>query len=234
MKRLMIIALLVCSALVTFAQTGDGEFRFGMQVTPIVSWFTTDETTIVKPDGAVMGYSIGVVGDWFFQENYAITSGLFLNSMGGRLKYGLSTMPIETKNDGAIYPGLETDIDKGEVTLRPTYLEVPVGIKFLSKEFWRSKFYGQCGVSNYFLVNAKMRCDGDLDKKSVKDEFSALMFAFHLGVGVEYALGDDTYLTAGILGTMGLNDVTKSETQLTKVNPVNKINSVNLKLGVVF
>lgn len=234
MKRLIISILVVFFGVSMFAQQNPEEeikhLRLGMQVTPTISWFTSDETAMVDPEGAVMGYSIGVVGDWFFHKNYAVSSGVFVNSMGGKLKYS-KLMPIETKNDGTCLPGVfESD---GEITLRPTYLEIPLGIKFISKEFWRVKFVGQCGINNFVLMSAKMRCDNDeMDQKSVRDEFSALMFGCHIGVGAEYALGGDTYLTVSLLGTMGATDVTKSS--LGGIDPVNKLNCINFKIGVIF
>jgi len=203
-------------------------FRFGMQLTPTVSWFSSDEIDVVDPDGSILGYSFGVVGDWFFKENYALASGVFLNSMGGKLNYIDPSISIDVKN----YDGNDGS-SIGEVTLRPTYLEVPIGFKFLTKDFWRVKFVGQAGYNQFILLNAKIRQDSDLDKKDVKDEFTALMSAYHFGFGVEYALGGDAYLTGGILATMGINDVTKSVSD-SGIDPVNKINSINFKIGVIF
>ncbi len=231
MKRVVISVLVLFFTLSAWAQSKPEGLRFGMQLTPTVSWFTTDETSLVEPDGSVMGYSFGIVGDWFFKENYALATGFFMNSMGGKLKYD-NNMRLATKNDGDVNVN-------GELTLRPTYLEVPVGFKFLTKEFWRVKFVGQAGYNQFVLLNATVRTDIqgngliDLDKKDVKDEFSSLMSAYHFGFGAEYSLGGDAYLTASILAVMGVNDVTKSKSP-TGVDPVNKLNSINFKLGVIF
>lgn len=227
MKRSIITAVALFTLVTLFSQTSRKNLglRFGMQLTPTVSWFTTDELDYVEADGSVMGYSFGVVGDWFFKENYALSTGAFMNSMGGKLVYK-NVMQIMTKNDGL------RDLN-GEITLRPTYLEIPVGFKFLTKEFWRVKFVGQAGFNQFILLNAVVRHDGNLDKKDVKDEFTSLMSAYHFGFGTEYSLGGNAYLTAGILATIGFNDVTKSKSN-SGVDPVNKINSINFKLGVIF
>lgn len=228
MKRLIIIAVATFLMLTVSAQKSDNNrgLRFGMQLTPTISWFSTDEVELLEPEGSVVGYSFGVIGDWFFNDNYALASGVFMNAMGGKLNYG-SSMPLNVKNSDVIeYPN-------GEMTLKPTYLEIPIGFKFLTKEFWRVKFVGQAGYNQFILLNATVRHDGDLDKKDVKDEFTAVMSAYHFGFGTEYSLGGDAYLTASVLATIGLNDVTKSETT-AEVNPVNKLNSVNFKLGIIF
>ena len=230
MKRLIISVVVLVLGLNLFAQESSSAkqnvgLRLGMQLTPTVSWFTSDETDVVDPDGSVMGYSFGVVGDWFFKENYALSTGVFMNSMGGKLNYS-DEMMLDTKNDGYV-----TAV--GEVTLKPTYLEIPIGFKFLTKEFWRIKFVGQAGLNQFILLNATVRQDDDLDKKDVKPEFTSLMSAYHFGFGGEYALGGDLYLTAGINATIGINDVTKSSSN-SGIDPTNKINNINFKFGVIF
>lgn len=231
MKRLVIsvVALLLVLNLFSQAPTEAKKnvgLRFGMQLTPTISWFSSDEVDIVEPDGSIVGYSFGVVGDWFFKENYALATGFFMNSMGGKLIYDES-MPLDIKNtDVPAYPN-------GEVTLKPNYLEIPIGFKFLTKDFWRVKLVGQAGYNQFILLNATVRHDGDLDKKDAREEFTSVMSAYHFGFGAEYALGGDAYLTAGVLATIGLNDVTKSVSD-TGIDPVNKLNSINFKLGVIF
>lgn len=226
MKRIVNVALLLVMSLSLFSQTNKGVegVRFGMQLTPTVSWFTSDEQTLVDPDGAAMGYSFGIVGDYFFKPNYAFTTGVFMDALGGKVNY-MNDMTVEIKNEG-------DEIINQMATLRPTYLEVPIGFKFLTKDFWRLRFVGQCGLNQYFLLNAKIRMDGDFDNKDISDEFSSLMSAYHFGFGTEYALGGSAYLTGSVLATIGLNDVTKSKA--ADVDPTNKLNVINFKLGVIF
>lgn len=203
----------------------DKGLRFGMQMTPTVSWFSSDELDLVEPAGAIMGYSFGVIGDWFFSENYALASGFFYNAMGGKMNYK-DGMTISTKNDGVVPL-------TGEATLRPNYLEVPIGFKFLTKEFWRVKVVGQCGYNQFFLMNAKLLHDGDYNKKDISSEFTALNASYHFGFGVEYSLGGAAYLTGSVLATMGMNDVTTSKGD-NGVDPINKLNSINFKMGIIF
>lgn len=213
--------------------------RFGMRLSPTITWISSDEVDLVDPSGASMGYSFGIVGDWFFKENYAISSGAFMSNMGCKLDYS-DNMTLLTRNNGDVY-------NVGDVSLRANYLEVPIGFKFTTKEFWRFKFVGQCGFNQFFLLNAKATSDvasaiddlGNLvtlDKKDVSDEFSSVHSAYHFGFGTEYALGGDAYLTGGVTAVIGLNDVTKSEVNVdgVTVDPVNKINSINFQIGFIF
>lgn len=228
---LLLISLLLVSP--AFSQDEMSEqqepgLRLGMRLTPTISWFTSDEKGYADPSGAVAGYSFGMVGDWFFENNYALTTGLFLNSMGGEITF--NDMPVDIKSNSI-------SAFSEEMALRPTYLEIPIGFKFLTKEFWRVKVTGQCGYNQFILLNAKVRDTkntiSDIDSKSVSDEFTALAMAYHFGFGAEYSLGGSAYLTAGVMVNIGINDVTKSVAD-SGVDPVNKINSINFQLGVLF
>ncbi len=233
MKKTLIIFVVLLNSISAMSQ-GTGRplgLRFGMQFTPTVSWLSSDEATLADTDGAKLGYSIGVVGDWFFKENYALSTGVFIGSMGGSLTYG-NGMRLETKKYGLVEV-------VGDLSLVPTYVEVPIGFKFLTKQFWRTRIYGQGGYNQYFLVDAVARTDAsfegvmELDKKNVKNEFASALYAFHFGFGAEYNLEGNTYITAGVVAQIGMNDVTQS-TSVSGVDPVNKLRGLNFKLGVLF
>lgn len=226
---LLLISLLLVSPVFSqdeMSKQQEPGLRLGMRLTPTISWFTSDEKGYADPSGAVAGYSFGMVGDWFFENNYAITSGLFMNSMGGEMTF--NDMPVDIKsNDASAF--------NEEMSLRPTYLEIPIGFKFLTKEFWRVRVTGQCGYNQFILLNAKVGNaeTSELESKTVSDEFTALAMAYHFGFGAEYSLGGSAYLTGGVMLNMGINDVTKS-VSASGVDPVNKINSINFQLGVIF
>lgn len=232
MKKYIISTLLLFTVFSAFGQKSAERpgLRFAMRFTPTISWMTSDEKELVDPDGAKIGYSFGVVGDWFFQENYALSSGVFMNTMGADLVYG-DNMTLKTKNSGTVTPG-------GEISLRPKYIEVPLGFKFLTKDFWRVRLVGQAGFNQFFLINAEAQSDNKtkndvtIDGKDVSDEFSSVNTAYHFGFAAEYGLGGSAYLTAGCMFTMGFNDITVSE--YNGIDPVNKMNSVNFQLGIIF
>ncbi len=225
MKKIFATLLVFAFVSAAFSQGSDApNLRFSMRLTPTISWFTTDEVGLADPDGAAMGYSFGLDGDWFFTDKYALNTGVFMDALGGKINYG-PDMVVFANNEGFI------DVN-GVATLRPTYLEIPIGFKFLTKEFWRMHFVGQCGYNQFLLLNAKIRQEGEWDKKDVTDEFTRLMSAYHFGFSVEYSLGGDAYLTGGVVATIGLHDVTKSK--FNGVDPVNKLNMINLKIGIIF
>ena len=236
MNKIIVLIIVLLSSFSLFAQEPGQALgmRFGMQLTPTVSWFSSDEVDLVDSKYPRLGYSFGVVGDWFFKENYAFSSGLFMNSYGAKITYG-DGIRLNIKNYG------QREV-VGDFALNPLYLEIPLGFKFLTKQFWRTRFYGQVGYNQFFLLDATMRTDEvlveksdmiELDKKNIKEEFAKAMYGFHFGFGTEISLGGNTYITAGVLAMFGMNDITKS-TSITEMNPVNKIRALNFKLGLLF
>ena len=241
MNRIIVLVIVLISSFSLFAQEPGQALglRFGMQLTPTVSWLSSDEVDLVDSKGVKLGYSFGVVGDWFFKENYALATGLFVNSYGAKMTYS-EGMRLNTKNYGQ-------RVVAGDFALNPLYLEIPLGFKFLTKQYWRKRFYGQVGYNQFFLLDATMRTNEvlyemsgiiengiiELDKKNIRDEFAKAMYGFHFGFGTEISLGGNTYITAGVLAMFGMNDITKS-TSIAGIDPVNKTRALNFKLGLLF
>ncbi|HQU60765.1 MAG TPA: PorT family protein, partial [Saprospiraceae bacterium] len=84
MKKIVAIpAFLVLSLIMLHAQNGN--VRFGFQLSPAFSWMSTS-TNKINTNGTNLGLKLGMVGEFYFQENYAVTSGLgFFFNTGGTL-----------------------------------------------------------------------------------------------------------------------------------------------------
>ena len=57
----------------SFAQN---EIRFGFQFSPTLSWMKTDSKRVSNNGGLILGAKLGAVGEYYFQENYSIASGI--------------------------------------------------------------------------------------------------------------------------------------------------------------
>lgn len=72
------------------AQSGsvdDSKLRFGLQVSPVVSWLSSDESE-VKGGGVNVGLKLGALGEYNFAKNYSIAVGIgFGFSHGGKLQF---------------------------------------------------------------------------------------------------------------------------------------------------
>lgn len=128
------------------------EFKFGVYVEPSVSFFASNDKD-VEPDGSNLGFTIGLLGEYYFgnSDNYAlIMGGNFSLGRGGTLLY---------EDGGRLFPDSELDAESyvststgnvgtnGEgLLLTPgtkvkyslNYLEIPVGLKLRTNELGES------------------------------------------------------------------------------------------------
>ena len=82
MKKIIILSTLVIFSLLSQAQ----EWRFGVFIDPQLSWISPDIKTIQR-DGTRFSIKGGLEADKYFAKNYAITTGISINNVGGPLTY---------------------------------------------------------------------------------------------------------------------------------------------------
>lgn len=128
------------------------EFKFGVHIEPSVSFFASNDKD-VTPDGSNLGFTFGLLGEYYFgnSDNYALVmGGNFAFGRGGTLLY---------EDGGRLFPDSELDaesyavngtgatgIDGNEMLLTPgtkvkyslNYLEIPVGLKLRTNELGES------------------------------------------------------------------------------------------------
>ena len=154
--------------------------------------------------------------DRFFAENYALSTGLTINTTGGKMEY---------RNGVSMEIGGKTIEDVKNVTYRLKYIEVPFGLKLLTNEFNRSRYYGQFGLYGQFNIKTN-----DGNGKSMNKEVNFFDMGYHLGGGMEYSLGGDTYLLVGLLYNNGFLDVTSNN----EINDNTHLNRLAIQFGIVF
>ncbi len=205
-------AFLILIGLILFfnlnAQTGK-RTRLGFLLSPQISWLNSDHES-VNSNGSKFGYNFGLLVDHFFDTNYAITTGLTINTSGGKLTYDLQDM------DGNAYTSNET--------YQLKYLEIPLGLKLLTNEFHRSRFYGQFGLYGQFNIKAV-----DENGKSRTDQIKSFDMGYNLGGGIEYSIGGDTFLTFGLLYHNGILDATNHY-----LSDKTHLNRLVFQFGVIF
>lgn len=194
MKKLILCFAIVFITLTSKAQYND--YRLGFEVSPQVTWLMGDDENI-DTEGAMMGYNFGLIIDRHFAPNYAITSGIFINTTGGKLNYKNGT-PVEI--GGTVH----SDIHK--LTYRLKYLNLPVGIKLMTNDMGRNRFYAQMGLNNQFLIKTN-----NGSGKNIKNEVRFFNIGYQLGGGVEHSLGGNLFLKTGILFGSSFNDITNNK-----------------------
>ena len=182
--------------------------QFSIHVNPGLSWFSSDVRE-VKSTGSLMGWGYGIAMDAFFSENYALTTGIGIESLGGNLQYKDSTAFSISNNKTIMLP------PNTSVQYTIQYLTVPLGIKMKSIEIGYITYYAQAGINTHFTILARGTSNDPiplLDKDNVSREINYFNLGYHIGGGIEYSIGGHNALLFGILYNHGFSDITKSTT----------------------
>lgn len=217
MKKILVLLL----ALLMFQQAYNQELRFGIVADPQIGWLVSDITKVQK-DGANLGVNVGLIMDKYFAENYAITTGLSITNLGGKLLYQDSVF-FETNTEEV---GLE---ENSSVNYKLQYLKVPIGLKFKTNEIGYLTYYAQLGLDGYINVKARMDSESnDFVNENISKNINLFHLDYFIGAGAEYSLGGNAAITFGIIYANGFVDITDHETD--KIT----IGNVALRLGIMF
>lgn len=204
-------ALLLVAAIFFFqnARALDaGDFRFSFVLAPQLSWLNPEHQN-VEPKGVMFGYNFGVMLDRFFGPNYALATGLMINTTGGKLGY----RPVGSQQ---VF----------NYSYHLKYIEIPVGLKLRSGDLRRTNIYGRFGLTNQFNIQAR-----DENGLNINDNVKFLDLGYHLGGGIEYSVGGRNALMIGILFNNGFTDVTKTR---HGINDKSILNRFVFEFGFIF
>jgi hypothetical protein len=132
---------------------GGGKTRFGVFIAPNTSWMkptsnkSDDRQYLISSEGNRIGFTWGLMLDYFFAENYAISSGFQLNSTGGK---------ILAVQNSTLTPLSDPFVKSADFDYRLQYLELPFNLKMRSDELGTGmRVFGQIGLSLGINISKK-------------------------------------------------------------------------------
>jgi len=241
MKKIVAVAAFLSFSLsLCFTQA---DVRFGFQLRPTFGWMTANVNSI-NPSGTNIGLKLGMIGEYYFQENYALTSGIgFAFNQGGTLlheqggNYWNRTDIPESKKP---FP------DQVKLKYGIQYVEIPVGLKMRTKEFGYLRYYLQPAMVFGLKTQAQGSVKGtnigeDLEKLNIKEEVNSLNLAWGIGAGVEYSISENTALIGGLALQVGFTDTTDdngvvidSSGEEKREDAKGSLNVITLRIGIMF
>ncbi len=246
-----LLALALATAGSLHAQTGGvtdfSQFRFGLNLSPSISWINTDDSRI-SGDGTAFGIKLATQAEFFFAENYAIETGIgFHFNTGGTLlsNYG-GNFFTESIGEGQPFnnPGSPTSANV-RLDYSINYLEIPLALRLHTREFGFIRYYVQAPIFTLGIrTSAKGTISGggvgaDVEDINIAREVSPIALSWGLGAGAEYEVGGGTVLFGGLQFSRLFTDVTKDGDygytgRTQQGDPGAGINSLTLRLGVLF
>lgn len=208
MKKIVALAVFTIGFFhFTFAQKfSEGEIRFGVQASPTISWLQNEENTI-NGNGSSLGLKLGVIGEFYFHERYALMSGInFAFNHGGTLHYDEAGEWWDRSEKNG-HTGLEPHSD---LEYQIQYVEIPFGLKLKTKDFGHLRIYMELPV---FTLGINTQARGTIesigvDKTDIKKEVNSLNLAWGVGAGIEYDVSSSTVLMFGLGYQQYFTDIT--------------------------
>ena len=252
MKKIVAFAAFFTFTLIATAQ--EESIRFGFQLSPTFSWMTTN-TNRINSSGTNLGLKMAMIGEYYFADNYALTSGIgFAFNQGGTLQHELPgcywrrsnlDLPSSFRNEA-----FECDSLPGGVKLKYElqYLEIPIGLKMRTREFGYIRYYLEpaltLGINTQATGDVKGRGIGnDVEKVDISGDVNAFNLAWGVGAGIEYSISENTSLVGGLAFQIGFADASddgavvfddRTETGTRRDNSSAKNNNIIVRLAVMF
>jgi len=227
MKKIFLAVLLAAASI----GTASAQVEIGLKVSPSITNIRADSPSGTADNGfqnekAKVGFGGGVIVDYFFGQNYAFSTGLFLTGKGGTISY---------------YDPNTRARQQQKIGLQ--YLEVPITVKLFTNDIAPdTKLYFQVGGTLAGALTARINGDkfyqdpGDNNTETKASKHViipdvALLAAF----GVEYQLGQSTRLLTGISYHRGIVNIDRYFDNTRKFRDVTlKNNEIALDLGIKF
>ncbi len=247
MKKITLL-LLLSAFLLGKAEAQKG-VRFGFQASPSWSWMRTNERSL-EGVSSNWGIKLGALGEFYFADNYAITTGLgFGFNQGGSLQNGYARYKPWDESDLDEIPSDVFGPDT-KIHFRINYVEIPLGLKMRggSNEDSRIKFYAEAPI---FTLGFVTKGTGDirgtntqnLEDIDIRNEVRGLSLSWGLGGGIEYEFASNATLVTGLVFQKQFTDATRSElvskssdplVELTKEDSKATFGNIALKIAIFF
>lgn len=248
MKKFAII--LFFAAFLIQQMEAQNRLRFGVQASPSWSWLNTNENKL-EGVSSNWGVKLGVLGEYYFADNYAITTGLgFGFNQGGSIQNGYAR--YKPWDESGILDEIPSDVFGPEAKLhyRINYVEIPLSLKMRggSNEDSRVKFYAEAPIFTLGFVtkgigDIRGTNNQNIEDVDIRNEVKSLSLSWGLGGGIEYEFATNATLVTGLVFQKQFTDVTRSEmvsnsndpmVELTKKDSKATFGNIALRIAVFF
>lgn len=229
--------------------------RFGAFVAPNISWMkptaaTDDDKRFdVENQGTKIGFTYGLMVDYFFAPNYGLVSGLSVTATGGKI--------LATARDQRPAPN---KVLKADFDYNLQYLNIPLALKLRTDEINGFRFFGQAGITASINIGKKADYtvsyygndttgaprEASDSKAKLTGSFGLIapvLFEMNLGIGLEKPVSQKLRFYAGLFFNNGFTpDATRpdlfDEENLSYAGSFDdaktRLNNFALRLGMFF
>ena len=233
MKKIIAIAIISMLLSIPGEIFGQAKFpmKLGLKVAPNICWMSPG-TKGYSNDGIRFGASVGFVGDFYFAENYALSTGLNFQFINGKLNY-YDSLSMEG-SDKLVY---------GQVSRKYNllYLEIPLMLKMTTKVFGQVSYFGQIGFGTGFRMKATVKehfvpSIGNAVDQQYDFSYGTTLIreSILIGIGIEYHIDESSRLLIGASYSNALNNIFTGVNAKTGLDEKSQLNFAELNIGFLF
>jgi hypothetical protein len=229
MKKISVLMLSFVLCCFTGEVSGQAKFpvKFGLKIAPNIGWMNPN-TKGYSGDGARLGCTIGFIGDFYFAENYAVSSGLNFQFLNGKLTY---TDKL-----------LVTDTNTHEIHRKYNflYLEIPLMVKMKTKKFGKISYFGEIGLGTGIRLKATIKDEvnpsspGIGDAENYTKSTAAIRESVIFGLGCEYYVDESSRILIGLTYSNALNNILTGSNYTSGLDEKSLLNYIELNIGFLF
>lgn len=238
MKKIILILPFLAFLTINSSAQDLKNFRFGLLFSNAILFPASDNVNIKsKPS---YGFDYGLSIDYFFTENYAISSGVYMDHpiYARNSTPILNTLLIDTAFSNA--NGITTSSVLNKEKITSMNLNIPLSFKLKTNEIGYFKYFGDVGVLNSFRIQSRYSLDDtDIQKVRFGKENAELSninyhsklynFSLRVGGGIEYTISDNTALIVGLYFYNGFLDyIEDGDAKATYIR------KLSLRTGILF
>lgn len=228
MKKLFLflLSLVAVSSLSAEPLNEKGDFRrfrLGFYIDPTITMISSKHSNLDRLKTR-MGHDLGIRLDFFFAENYALSTGL---------SYVRQTSIFRPDTSGFTFYNKDKELETIKVgRVQPVYqsVHIPISLHLQTHEFGRFRFVGNLGVDLNANVKSSFYLDDNKKEEynfTVKDA-SVFSAGWHILLMTEVSLGQSLSVTGGISYTHGFTDLHMSKDYDLRYR------QIGIRLGVMF
>jgi len=204
MKKVLIITIVLIFSFGANAQ----KFSGGLMIGPTIGWLKSESKSVTK-DKSRFSYTWGAFIDRNLSDNFALSTGIFINEVGGSVKYEDPTGFVYDDSTSITY------FPASVVKYKIRYIELPISLKGMTNEIGHFKYHLKIGLSPMLKWKAKADIVATVvgvpyspEDVNFTKEVNAFNLAFHVGGGTQFLLGGNTAIIAELIYYNGISDIT--------------------------
>ncbi len=205
------------------------ELEFVVHVDPVISWMGTNSSDYIN-EGVRPGFNIGLKVHHYFDDHYAISTGISLISAGGRQSV------IEPHR--MIFNNLQPQVLTGdEIRYNLRYMNIPIGLRLKTDQIGYLTYFTDIGFDIRMLVKSTVDLPANqppVDNENARKEVFGLNAGWHIHAGVEYDLNVDLTLVGGLGYDQDFFDVTKDLKDVEQPEDRSGLRMLRIMMGIKF